>query len=382
MKILILEPLIGLSGDMFLSAGVDLGFDLDILNDLLQELKFKEIYLKKTKRRQGHLKGTFIKMPSNLPLLSPFEMCQQIEALDITDKVKKTATAIIKNLIKAERKIHGKKAHFDELSSLDTLIDALGAGLVLDWLKIEKSYISLVNIPYPHTYQLPYPLLAPATLELLRGFVLNYVNIAEEIVTPTGASIVKTICERERKIPEFIADKVSYGSGSKKIEGYSNMLRLITAETTDANYNDDIILAIETVIDDMKPLFLEDIMDSLYSRGALEVYFQPTYMKKNRIGFEIKVLTRYENKDRIIDYLLKDTTTLGLRYQTVQRKTLKRSFKSVVINGENLQLKVATEGGKVIKIAPEYEDCKKLAQKWNISVAKVYDIISEKVKSL
>jgi hypothetical protein len=378
MNILILDCISGLSGDMFLSAGVDMGFDLEIINDLIKKLSYKDIKIRKRKVKRGHIYANSVMIPHELPKMQLTQMVKKIESLKIHERTKEIAILIIENLIKVESKFHRKDGtHLHGLSSLDTLIDAISVGLIVEWLKIEKAYISLINVSKPKVKNSQFPLLSPATLELIKGFPLNYVDIDEEILTPTGASIILTLCRKYSEVPTFIAKKIGYGAGIKNIKNFSNFSRLIYAESKEV-YDKDSIVIIETTVDDMNPIALSHLMESLFKKGALDVYFNPVYMKKNRIGIEIKILSHEDNLAGLIDELFENTTTFGLRYYEAKRKVLKREERFINLYGRKIRVKIGKIGDRIIRISPEYEDCKVISKEENISFFDVY----EKVKSL
>lgn len=381
MKVLILDPLPGMSGDMFLAGAAGLGLKLEKINSLLRRTGFKaRVSLKKVK--SGHLEANQLEIsPRKLPHLELEEMLELIEKLKLPSSAKKISFQILKSLLEVEKKLHphSSRAHLEEIASLDTLIDAIGAGLSISELGIEACFVTGINLPRYYRKNSKYPSPAPATLELLKGFKLRYLRLAQELITPTGASIIKTLCKKAQNLATFVPIKISYASGEKKLSGTENLFRLILAEI-DPQYLEEAIYLLETALDDIAPEVLSYVQERLYQAGALEVYLSPYYGKKNRIGFKFEILAKEDRLNSLLELLLRETPTLGIRYRMVSRIKLPSQIKSKNTSYGRVRVKISSLDGES-KIKPEFEDCKKIAQKLGIPLYKLLKEITNELNA-
>jgi hypothetical protein len=383
MKILIIDPLPSLSGDMFLAAGCGLGFDISKVERAIQKMGFSKFKIKLTTRKAGHISARRLKiLPEELSYVDLDQAIKKLSSLDMDKKIKEITTTIIKNLISAERKLHADtRTHKGEIYSLDTVIDALGAGMVITELGVERCVYTQIYVPRGLGGGYEFPLLAPATLELLKGYQLTPINIPEEIVTPTGASILSTLCVPDDYIESFQALKVSYSTGGRKFSQGPNLLRLILGEI---EFQEDTvqeqIYQLVTSLDDITPEELSYVQEKLFASGALDVQISTYYGKKNRIGFTIVVLCRQEEFKELLSVLFKYTSTSGVRYQKINRFVLSRDVEEFNSSLGRVKIKKFKYLGKE-KFKFEYQDLKKIADNKDISISEVKKYLKNKLNT-
>jgi uncharacterized protein (TIGR00299 family) protein len=207
------------------------------------------------------------------------------------------------------------------------------------------------------------PIPAPATAELLRGAPLYAGEIEGEFVTPTGAAIVAALCEQFGPLPPMRVMKIGYGAGSRDPKGFSNALRVMMAEIneSDRRAGDETVVIIETNIDDMSPQIYGYVRERAFAAGALDVFVVPAQMKKDRPGNLFTILSKPTDAEALIDLVLRETTTLGVRYYEANRRVLERTIETVETEYGSIRIKVARDGGRTLHFQPEYDDCAKLA---------------------
>ena len=283
-----------------------------------------------------------------------------------------------------ESGIHGcskEKVHFHEVGGIDAIVDIVGTALCIEYLGIKNVIASRIPLGTGFVSSrhgiLPVP--APATLAILKDVPVYGTGIEHELVTPTGAAIITTLAKSFGTMPDMIVGRTGYGAGEKDIESIPNLLRVITGTVLDRQkgYSKDTIVVVETCIDDMSPEVFGFIMDRLFEDGALDVYWVPIFMKKNRPGTMIQVLCRRNHQEKIIHRILSETTSLGVRYYDADRAELARDSITVKTIFGNMQVKRVKDLNGNFRIVPEYEVCKRIALEKNIPFRVVYDTISK-----
>lgn len=367
----------GISGDMFLGALIDAGVPPE---ELVKGFPFSvEIKVKKTQR--SGIKATGIELSfEDKKIYSLKDFRTLILQSETSEDIRLKALKIIESLFEAEAKIHGLKpedVHLHELGSFDTIIDVLGSLRGLEILGIKKLYTSKVNtgrgfIKTAHGI-LPVP--APATLELLKGFTLISSGPEAELITPTGASLLKGLAIPS-EMPAIKLSKIGYGAGSRDLGDWPNVLRLIIGEPEDSN--PESFLIIETNIDDMNPQVYEYLIDLLLTKGALDVYIENIIMKKSRPAQKLSVLCREESLIPLSQIIFKETTTLGMRYYRVGRLSLPRRIENFSSSLGNVRIKIA-EWDDIKRIMPEYEDIKNIAKTKGLSIQEVMERIKSEI---
>ena len=217
-----------------------------------------------------------------------------------------------------------------------------------------------------------FPVPAPAVAELLKGFSIYSTEVEGELITPTGAAIISTVCDNYGAIPEIKVEYVGYGAGSREYKDFPNVLRMMVGETTgetcpSSGILTDKLTLIETNIDDISPQILGYVMDRAFELGALDCWFTPIQMKKNRPATTVSILCQPNDKDTFDDLLYRETSTLGVRIREVERECLSREFVKVETQFGSVDVKIARRGGEIVNAMPEFEQVKKLALENGVS---------------
>lgn len=388
MKIAYLDCFSGISGDMTVAAFLDAGLKLSVLKKRLGLLNLKGYSLRVFKKSCGGITGTKFNVRINDKRhlkRSTYKKIKNIinkSGLDI--KTKYIALSIFETLAKAESKVHGKPKkdiHFHEVGDLDSIIDIVSTAIAVKELGIEKFYCLNLTAGKGSvvTRHGNFPLPAPATIEMLKGSPVSFSDIEQELITPTGAAILTTLVEDFRSKPGMHIRALGYGAGSYEIEGQPDMLRIIIGDSAKealaapVALSQDAIIVIETNIDDMSPVYYEYLMDKLFKAGALDVYLTNVYMKKTRPGVLLTVLAKEGLLDKLARTIMSQTTTSGVRYYTAGRKILDRVTETVKTKYGPVRVKVNFGPDDIRTISPEYEDCKKIAEKTGATLKAVFD---------
>ena len=282
---------------------------------------------------------------------------------------KSKAIAIFEALGRAEAKIHNRdieRVHFHEVGAVDAMVDIVCAAVGAEALGVDEIICSSLNmgggtVKCAHG---TFPVPAPATVELLKDAPVYSSGIQAELVTPTGAAIVKTLCARFMAFPAMKVDKSGYGAGTRDFPGYANVVRLTVGEA-DLQFVDNVsqetITVLEANLDDLNPQVFGYVMDRLLEEGALDAFGAPVQMKKNRPGMLLTVLCRTEDASNLTRLLFTETTTLGVRRREEKRQGLARKWVTVDTRWGKVRMKVGSMNGTVTNYAPEYEDCRRIA---------------------
>lgn len=376
MKIAYFDCPTGISGNMVLAALLDAGLSLNFLVKELKKLKIKGYRLKlssvsKSGFRAKHLDVALKDQKSERTISDIYSL---IRRSSLKKSVKDLSIRIFERLYHAERKVHGAKmSHLHELGAIDAMIDIVGTAIGLDKLGITEVYCS----PLPFGFgaikcahgNLPNP--APATTVLLKGVPMYKKDIKGELVTPTGAAIISAIALSFMNMPKLKLERTGLGAGTQNFNE-PNILRLFVGDAQ-ASYSDDLILAIETSIDNMNPELYDHVIQKLMSSGALDAHITPVQMKKKRPGITLTVLSPLNSREKMLALLFSETSTLGVRTYLVKREKLKRQMKRVKTRYGNVLVKVGMAGNKVKNIAPEYDDCARISKKKNVPLKDIYD---------
>jgi uncharacterized protein (TIGR00299 family) protein len=297
----------------------------------------------------------------------------------ISDAAKQTAVSIFEALGAAEANIHDtdiEMIHFHEVGAVDAMVDIVCAAVGAEALAIDEIVCSPLNVGGGTVNcahgTLPVP--APATLELLRGAPVYSSGIQAELVTPTGAAIVKTLAKRFASFPGMKVEKTGYGAGTRDFAGHANVVRMTIGEARPELASEipaDTVVVLETNIDDLNPQVFGYVMDRLLEEGALDAFGVPVQMKKNRPGMLLTVLCRVEDASKFTHLIFTETTTLGVRQREEKRQTLAREWVTVATRWGDVRVKVASMNGIAINVAPEYEDCRRIASERHIPLKSV-----------
>lgn len=362
----------GVAGDMILGAFVDSGMPFSHLEKELKKLKAGGYKLVLRNNSHGSIGGAnlHVEISEDKGYDTYSNLKKRIETSSLSKNVKKVSLEILSLLADAEAKVHRKTkkdVHFHEVGCVDSLVDVVGAAVGFEYFGFDEIYAS--PLPLSRGYVkcahgiLPVP--APATMELLKGLPVEPALVKEEIITPTGVAILKTLCSGFGSSPLRRIDKVGYGFGDKEIHGIVNAVRLMIGE----GYP---LTVIEANIDDMNPEFYPAVIEKLLSEGAVDAGIVPIVMKKGRPGIILHILCEERDRKKIIETVLKETTTFGVRYFPVERETAEREIKKVKTKYGPVQVKIAKYRGQTTTIAPEYSDCHKIASAKNVPIKEVY----------
>jgi uncharacterized protein (TIGR00299 family) protein len=303
----------------------------------------------------------------------------------IRDGAKKTALEIFSALGAAEAKIHNSdidSVHFHEVGAVDAIVDIVGAAVGAEALGVDEIVCSPLNVgggtvKCAHG---EFPVPAPATVELLKSAPVYSSGIQKELVTPTGAAIVKVLAKRFGSFPEMTIEKSGYGAGTRDFSGHPNVVRLTIGEAASALASktaQETISILEANLDDLNPQVFGYVMDRLLEEGALDVFGMPVQMKKNRPGTVLTVLCRPEDAARLTQLIFAETSTLGVRQRVEQRQTLARRWVTVATEWGDVRIKVASMNGTVSHYAPEYEDCRRIAREHKVPLKQVMNAAAD-----
>lgn len=372
----------GISGNMILGALLNAGVPTNYLRKELKKLSIP-FDLKAKKIYKNGFAATYIEvLEKSHKSYSPSEIFKIIRKSKLSKKIKNQGKAIFERLIRAEKKVHGKhKFHFHEIGMADTFIDIFGTLICLDKIKIKKVYSSPLNVGggFISTAHGKLKAPAPATLYLLKNIPIYNKGEDLELVTPTGAVIISYLCESFGDIPLFEVKKIGMGAGTYNLRT-PNILRVIIGDKT-LPYERDSVLKIETNIDDMNPKYFYRAIQRIIKAGAVDACLMPILMKKRRLGFKLEVLTKIKNRDKVLEAISDETTTTGLRTYLINRKKLRTKFAIVSTKYGKVKVKKGFLDNKLKTFSPEFEECKKLADKHKLSINVVYDEVLKALRN-
>lgn len=288
---------------------------------------------------------------------------------------KRRANELFQQLGMAEAAIHGttlENVHLHEVGALDSIIDIVGAVYAIESLGVDRVVSSPLNVGSGSIRSAHglYPVPAPATLRLLKGSPIYSGPQQAEMVTPTGALLVSSYAHEFGTIPAMRVSAVGYGAGSRDFPDTPNVLRVLVGEA-DATAPSTSVVVIEADIDDMNPQIFGVVMDALLAQGALDVYYTPIQMKKNRPGVLLTAIAPPEARARLTSTIFRETTTIGVRYREMARECLDREEVTVQTPLGAVRVKVARRNGEILNASPEFEDCARIARDRNIPVKEV-----------
>ena len=377
MKILYFDCPTGISGDMCVASLIDLGADLNRLKKELKKLPLSGYNIEVSREKRHAITGIRFKVRTkDTHHHRTFnDIKKLIEKSALPADVKKTSIAIFRNLATAEGKVHRispEKVEFHEVGAVDSIVDIVGASIAIKELGVDKIYSSPIPLGrgWADTMHGKIPIPSPATLEIVKGIPVTPSTINMELTTPTGAVILKTLCSGFGQIPEMTVEKTGYGCGGKDFRELPNVMRAVIGKR-DADGGR--LIVIETNIDDMNPQISGYLMEKLLANGALDVFFTPVVMKKARPGILLTVLADAGKEGALMDMIFTESTSIGVRFHTVERRCLERRFVKVKTPYGVVGVKQSLLEKRVVNCQPEYEDCKAIAGKKNVPVKDVID---------
>lgn len=373
----------GISGDMILGSLVDLGVDIKLIRKELKKINLKGYKLTSHQVKRNGIMGTKVNVVIDPSIQkrnqarSFTDIKKLIVKSSLSENVKTDSIEIFRRIGTVEAKIHGTsldKIHFHEIGAIDSIVDIVGGAICMSLLNIDIVFSSALNtgeglINCEHG-TIPIP--APATLKLLEGIPCYSSGTKNELTTPTGAAFIGYYGSKFGSLPKMNIMKSGYGAGSHEIKEIPNLLRVVLGEVLIPS---KIITmkVIETNIDDMNPEFYDHIMSQLLIAGAADVFLTAVHMKKNRPGTLLTTVVSNDKFHSIVQIILEETSTFGIRHYDVVRTELKRENKLIKTPFGKVRIKIGTFAGSRLTVSPEYEDCKKLALKKGIPVKRVYE---------
>jgi pyridinium-3,5-bisthiocarboxylic acid mononucleotide nickel chelatase len=378
MKTAYFDLIAGASGDMILGCLIDAGLDADWLRNELTKLPISGWELQ-TQRvdKNGFTAIKVDVVVGPQPHARPLpEIERVIRDSTLSDSVKKRSLEVVRIIATEEARIHGmpiEEVHLHEVSGEDAIIDICGSIAAIEHLGIERVECS----PFPlgrgfisgaHG-QIPLP--APAAVGILKGLPIVGSPIQAELVTPTGAALLKHLASRFGPLPAMLLDSVGYGAGTWNLV-IPNLLRVFIGQADAQAFDTDVVSVLETNIDDQNPEHYEHLMERMFDAGALDVTMTPTQMKKNRPGVMLSVIAKPQDKEAMRSLILTETSSLGVREQELQRSLLNRDRVEVDTPFGKTFVKIAHLPGGAHKYAPEFEDCRRLARAANVPLREVY----------
>ncbi len=409
---------------MFIGALLDAGVDFAQFQNRLTKLNIKGFSLSKEQVIEKGLRavrfGVNCRQESSSRNLK--DIVSIIEGSDLSGSVKKRAISIFHHLAKAEAAVHNRSIgdiHFHETGAVDSIVDIVGSCIALEMAHIGQLYASPIStgmgtVECQHG-TLPLP--APATLELLKGIPIRSREVEAELTTPTGAALMRCLAADFGPAPPMKIEAIGYGAGDHDLP-FPNLLRVRLGELfkdnskkegderesirekesksarertgksvkknmMESNWESDwdsdleeseTLTMMECNLDDMSPEWLAYINERLYAAGALDVWTTSAYMKKGRLGYLLHLLAKPSQEKLLSEILFTESSSLGVRFQRVKRKKLERRFLKISLTEGDVQIKISYRNGRVVHLAPEYEDCRKLALKNNRPLKYIYEL--------
>jgi uncharacterized protein (TIGR00299 family) protein len=375
----------GISGDMFVAALLDLGLSLDKLKSELRKIPTLKFELKTSKKHVHSIRAIQFRVicREHEQPRSWKQIRELIERSKLKHAVKDRGIEIFTRLAQAEAKIHGvavDRVHFHEVGATDSIVDIIAAAIGIHEFGIESFTFSRIPLGRGiiRSAHGPLPAPGPATLELLRGLPIVGIDTESETVTPTGAAIVRTLGKKFGDQPAMTVENIGYGAGQKEFINRPNLFRVILG-APDSFLQTEEMLVIETNIDDMNPQFYDHAMDRLFVAGARDVFLTPIQMKKNRPATLLSVIAEPRDREKLVRIIFQETSTIGIRFYSVNRMILKRESMKVKTRFGELTVKVVgqTDGSK--RLTPEYEELKRLAATKKLPLKLLYDEVMRSV---
>jgi len=387
MRTLYFDCFAGASGNMILGALLALGVDKEELQRQIWLLNIPDFDLVVSQVDRSGIFATHVevKVPHEQVHRHLLDIETIIDDSKLSDSIKERAKKIFGRLADAEAKIHGidvQKVHFHEVGAMDAIVDVVGACVGFELLGIEGFVCSKIHVGsgFAKMAHGTFPVPPAAVAELLTGFQIYSTDVEGELITPTGAAIISTLCDSYGVIPEIKVERSSYGAGTREYRDFPNVLRLILGDSaaeksSNSNVLTDRLILLETNIDDISPQILGFVMERAFDLGALDCWFTSIQMKKNRPATVVSILCQPSDKDKLADLLYRETSTLGVRIREIERECLPREFVRVETKYGSVDVKIARRGIDIVNAMPEFEQVKKLALENKVSFVAVRDAV-------
>ena len=391
MNIIYFDCYAGISGDMTVGALLDLGVPLEHLQAELDKLPLPPasyaLSTQRSERRHVAALKFDVAVNDHHTHRHYAGIDAMIAASDLSDRVKARSRAIFRRLAEAEALVHGvaiEEVHFHEVGAVDSIVDIVGTAICLEHLGVEEVFAAALPLGggFVETAHGRLPVPAPATAELLKGLAVHG-NCGEgERVTPTGAAILAALASGSGPRPAMALTKVGSGAGGKDFPDCPNVLRAFLGQTEVAMSLGAEVLVVESNIDDSTPEVLGYAMERLLEQGALDVFFTPIQMKKNRPATQLSFLCRPEQLEILARLVLSETSAIGLRHYPVGRITLERRIEEQETTFGTMRFKLIFDNGCLLRIAPEYEECRRVAREHGLPLQDVLRMVSSGPNSL
>ena len=389
MRTLYFDCFAGISGDMTLGALVGASVDAYALKEhlALLDLSGYEISFEQVERAGISATRALVRLTAeDQPHRHLADISEIILRSRLVEPVKERAVRIFTRLAEAEARVHNvavERVHFHEVGALDAIVDVVGACIGFELLGVERFSASALHVG-SGTVEMAhgrFPVPPPAVADLLRGANVYSTDVVGELVTPTGAAIVATLCESFGPVPPMRLLAAGYGAGAREYENFPNVLRVLVGESEaeGAGAGESVVegeeelTVVETNVDDVSPQVLGHVLGQALARGALDCYFTHVQMKKNRPGVLVTVLCRPADREAMLDLLLAEAPTLGARSYNVRRRALEREAVTVETEFGRIAVKVGRLRGRVVSATPEYEDCRAAALRAGVPLREVQE---------
>ena len=379
MRIAYLDCFSGISGDMFIGSLLDAGLPFEQIQRTLSGLKLSGYRITATPEERNHIFGTRFSVTleeADQATRHLDDIRQILQNSDLPLQVIQRSIQVFENLAEIEGGIHhisADKVHFHEVGAVDSIIDIVASVAGMELLGIEKVFASRIPvgsgiITSAHG-RIPIP--SPATLALLKDIPIYSSGQDVEMVTPTGAALISSLCSSFGPMPPMVVEQVGYGVGSRRLSDRPNLLRILIGSDSDKEITETVVV-LEANLDDMNPELSGYLMERLFEAGARDVSFCPVHMKKNRPGIQLQVIGKPEDRERLTAIVFKESTTLGVRYSYGQRALLTRETVATDSPWGKMNVKkVIDQDGRAVFL-PEYEECKRIARENNLALRDVY----------
>ncbi len=379
-KALYIDCFSGISGNMMVGALLDLGVDFLFLKDELKKLNITgyNIVCREVKAGSIKAKKFDVEVASPQPYRNYGDVKKIIGDSKLDTGVKKMSLSIFRLIAEAESVIHGcevDNVHFHEIGAVDSIIDIASTAVCLSKLKVKLFYSN--NVPMGSGFinsshgKLPVP--APATIEILKKVPVYGGNFNFEVTTPTGAAIIKALVKGYGSIPYMEIEKAGYGAGNNESKESPNVLRLLKGVIkNEYDMREEKLIMLSANIDDSTPETIGYLMEELFKKGVLDAWVESIYMKKTRPAFKVSVLCNEELEKDIVNMILLESTTLGVRREKIERYAADRKLKTVRLPYGEVRIKVGLLNGKMVNISPEFESCRKLAEVTGKTLKEIY----------
>ncbi len=371
---------------MVVGALLDLSLPIKELKSELGKIPSLNFRIEVTKKTVHGIRATRFRVVSHKK--EPERTWKQIRGLiqqsTLDPEVKEKGLQIFARLAEAEGKIHGvplDKVHFHEVGATDSIVDIISTSVAIHHLKIDSLHFSRIPLGRGLTRSRhgPLPLPGPATLELLKGLPVQWIDLDGETVTPTGAAIMVVLGSRFGEAPRMTIERIGYGAGEREFPDRPNVFRLLLGQE-DPGWEQEEMLVMETNIDDMNPEFYDYVLDRLFAAGARDVSLSPIQMKKNRPGTLLRIITEPAIRERLTEIIFQETSTIGFRYYPVKRVILKRSASRVKTRFGTVNVKIIEEPDGTKRATPEYEDLRRIATAKKIPLKVLYEEVVRSFK--